>query len=117
MDPLTKLDELLKKFREGGGAERDVALIASWEPLVKRGLLIGDLANHDGVKLWLSEIDKDIEAMNQILLTTDSKTLPDHDRDRLLDRKTLYEKFRDFFHIAHTNLDATVKKIEENLNA
>jgi len=113
VDPLSKIQKLLDKFNQGGTAA-DVATIAAWQKQVERSLLIGDLEQHEGVKLWLKEIQNDLDDMSFLLLHADSKALPDAGRDRLLDRKVLYEKFRDFFHIASTSLNATVKEIDSN---
>jgi hypothetical protein len=113
MDPLSKIDQLQQKF--AGALPEDKAAVDQWERDLHRDLITADLANHEAMKRLLAGLRKDIDDMDHLLRTADSQTLPDIARDRVLDRKHLFTVFVDFFAIAQSNLDATVKKIDDNL--
>lgn len=114
MDPLAQLDQLKKKF--AGAHPEDTAAIDQWEKDLHRDLITKDLADHESMQRLLAGLERDIADMDTLLLNADSARLPDAQRDRVLDRKSLYAHFTGFFHIAKQNLDATVKKIADNLN-
>lgn len=115
MDPLSKIEQLKDKFARADAG--DQATIAQWETDVRRALLTIDLESHDGIRMILRKLADDIAEMDELLRTARSDKLSDHERDRVIDRKQLYEWFRRLFHSAKAGLDATVKSIDENLSS
>lgn len=114
MDQLSKIERLKQKFAAADAA--NLATIAGWEEQVKQALIVADLGKHQAIRDFLAHLEEDIRDMRSLLESADSSQLPDKQRDRVLDRKALYERFANLFHIAQSNLDATMKEIEDNLS-
>jgi len=95
------MDELLQNILEKKAQYRleDLPTIEAWEEKAKEILLKEGIAGSDAVKYLVDSMNSDIEKMNSILLTAPSHVLPDTQRDRMIDKKELYEKIVSYFDI------------------
>lgn len=107
MNLLSKLSKLKELFFNGD--PQDVDAIDSWVNEAKRLMLLKSLFEHDGVKYVYEIFNSEIIKINEALLKSDSKSLSDKERDRLIDRRDLAQKYVNLF----TNLDEQVEKLEE----
>lgn len=114
MQILDKLNELKNRFVGGKADEQDVALIDAWIEKAKQLFILNSLKDHDGIKYVLEIYQNEIERINDQLLKSDSKSLPDQQRDRLLDRKEMYQKHLNLFLPIEAELEELEKKIDEN---
>lgn len=110
-----KIGKLIKKFREGGADSQDVSTLESWEGEAKRLFLLKSLKDHDGVKYLLGIFTSDVKKIDELLKTSYSKELPDKERDRLLDRKALAEKYLNLLVPVESELEQLEAKIDEEL--
>jgi hypothetical protein len=106
---LDKLQQLKDRFVGGRADAQDVVAIDGWITEAKRLLLLQSLAKHDGIKYVLQIFESEVEKINAMLLGSDSKSLPDRERDRLLDRRDLAQKYLDLFKPVESDLE----KLEE----
>lgn len=115
MEPklLQKLDRLKKAFQEGDDSSQWT--IGEWEEQAKTALLKDNLLEHDGVKMIVSHITQEVADINEVLISTSSKDLPDTDRDRLLDIKKFYSWFLTFFSEAKEDIKRIEKNVDNNL--
>ena len=107
MNLLSKLTKLRELF--SGGDPQDEATVNSWLIEAKRLMLLKSLFEHDGVKYVYEIFNSEIEKINEALLKSDSKSLSDKERDRLIDKRDLAQKYVGLF----TNLDEQIEKLEE----
>ena len=66
----------------------------------------------------LDKLTEDLNGIDELLLTAQSDQLSDKQRDRILDKKTLYQWFTGFFKDTETemkSLDKTIDEEEEHL--
>lgn len=87
-----KLAELREKYANPVGPDV-TEYVDSLEKAYQKAAIRNHLASHEAMKPIKAQIKRDIDDMGQLLLSADSKTLPDSERDRVLDRKKLYEWF------------------------
>lgn len=109
---LSLLSELKSKFLGLRGEQQDIDTIDSWIREAKRLLLLKSLKEHDGIKYIIEVFESEVILINQKLLDSDSKVLPDYERDRLIDRKVLAKKYLDLF----TNLDEDLSTLEDRVD-
>ena len=75
----------------------DNSQIDGWIIEAKRLFLLQSLKEHDGIKYLLEIFESEVAKINDNLLKADSKTLSDYERDRLLDRRDLAQKYLNLF--------------------
>ena len=114
-DIIDDIGRLAKKFSDYRSSESDFRVIAQWKDTATRALLIENLLEHDGVRMLVAKIDEEIRQMDILLMSADSKTLPDLQRDRVLDRRDMYIWFRSFFRDAQKDLSLVRKEVGDNL--
>lgn len=107
MNLLSKLENLKEKF--AGGDPQDTSVIDAWMGEAKRLMLLKSLFGHDGVKFVYDIFDSEIKKINEALLKSDSKSISDKERDRMIDKRDLAEKYVNLFN----NLDDRIEKLEE----
>lgn len=110
---LAKIDELRKKL--SGSGKGDYESFLEWEAATKRALLTLDAAKHEGVKAILDMIDEKVLDIAYRLEREKSATLPDKDRDNLIDFKNFMLWFRGLFQEAKQNLKEVGESVDEEL--
>lgn len=113
---LEKISELKKKFSGSKADYQDLKTIDNWLDRAKQLFLLKSLKDHDGIKYVLEIFQSEINKINEQLVKADSKTLPDYDRDRLLDRKDLAQKYLNLFVPVDSELEKLEEKIDEEIN-
>jgi hypothetical protein len=106
---LDKIQELLNKFRAGRASNEDVSVIGGWYEEAKKLLLLQSLKDHSGVKYILEVFQSEDVRISQRLNSEYSKTLPDDERDRLIDRRDLARKYINLF----VDIDKKLEVLEE----
>jgi uncharacterized protein YnzC (UPF0291/DUF896 family) len=112
MTILDKIKSLRDKFWGSGADPQDVVVIDGWMEEAKRLFIIKSLKNHDGIKYVLDIFEKEIEKINEQLQKSYSKDLPDKERDRLLDKKDLAQKYLNIF----LGVDEQLEELEESVD-
>jgi len=112
-DLLNKLDKLYSKFLNPEFPQ-DKELIQEWRKIVSKAILVEQLITHDGIKMFLEELKEDIKIINEGLLTLDSNSLNDIKRDRLLDKKKIYQGIIGFFTVNYEEIKGIEQKVIEN---
>ena len=92
----------------------DQGVIDGWYSEAKRLLFLDNLKGHKGIKLILDTYTKDLADMNLLLLQVSSKEMSDKERDRMIDRRNMYQKFVDMFEDVEKDLE-TIKDQMDNL--
>ena len=92
----------------------DKAQIAVWRKTVQDAMLMDSLRKHEGIIMIIEKLTKDIEEINEILISQDSSELTDKRRDRQIDRRTLNYWFLSLF-IGDDEIVEVEKKVNENL--
>lgn len=118
MNILDRISQLATKFN----SERyfnEQQIFSQWSSEATKALLIKDLSQHDGVKGIISRLEAEVEEMNLLLKNSDSKALPDNQRDRVLDKRNLYTWFLSYFSDAGKSLARIEEQVvaNEKLNA
>lgn len=106
---IDKILELRKKFSDWRSDVQDVRTIDGWLEEAKRLMLLKSLKEHDGVKYVLEIFEGEISKINEVLNKSYSKDLKDIERDRLLDKRNLAEKYVGLF----KDIDVKLEAIEE----
>lgn len=109
---MTLLDKILAlkdRFLNHKADPQDVNTIEAWYGEAKRLFLIKSLKDHDGVKYVLGIFKGEVEKINAKLKDSYSKDLPDHERDRLLDKRDLAQKYVNLFE----DVENDIGKLEE----
>lgn len=110
---LDQLQRLKDRFSEAGSDPDNLSQIDAWMKSAENALIIRHLAEHEGMKPILSALKSDVADMNTLLRNADSQTLNERQRDRVLDRRNLYESFIHYFDEAQ----GTIQSVEEHINA
>ena len=111
---LDKLNDLRNQFLGSRADNQDVAEIEGWIDSAKRLFILKSLKDHDGIKYVLAIFQSEIESINNQLLKADSKILSDYQRDRLLDKRELAQKYLDLFIPVEGRLEDLEKKVDDN---
>lgn len=109
---LDKLQALRDKFFGNHADPQDVSVIDSWIEQAKRLLLMDNLKGHDAMKYVLGIFSGEVMKINQRLQNTYSKDMPDIERDRLLDKRNLAQKYLNLF----SGVEEELKVLEENVD-
>jgi len=97
MTILDKLIELKDRFLKGHADPQDISSIDGWVEEAKRLLILDNLKGHSGIKYVLEIFSSEVQKINQQLTNSYSKELPDSERDRILDRRELAQKYLNLF--------------------
>lgn len=109
MTLLDKIQSLKDRFFGSRADPRDISTIGSWEAEAKRLFLLQSLKGHDGVKYVLEIFKGEVNKINEIINKSYSKDLKDTERDRLLDKRDLAQKYLNLFE----NVDEDISKLED----
>lgn len=109
MNLLDKIIALKNKFIGSGIEPQDVATIDGWMVEAKRLLLLQSLKGHDGIKYVLEIFRSEISRINGLLQNSYSKDLKDSERDRLLDKRDLAQKYLNLF----DPIESELSRLEE----
>ncbi|MDP1570807.1 MAG: hypothetical protein Q8L86_12485 [Vicinamibacterales bacterium] len=107
--------EALKKKYANPATPDTFQEIADIEKSLHEAILRNHLASHEGFKPFLKWVLAEIKNIDSSLVSSDSKRLPDHERDRILDAKKLYESFVGFFGDTATILRSLEAEIDQHL--
>ncbi len=106
---LDKLTQLKDKFFKGRADAQDISAIDGWVIEAKRLFLLKSLKDHDGVKYVLETFHSEVDKINDKLKNSYSKDLSDKERDRLLDKRDLAQKYMNLF----DHVEEDLEKLEE----
>lgn len=106
---LQKIQKLKDRFVKFRGDSRDVVQIDGWMGEAKRLFLLKSLKDHDGIKYVLEIFEGEIAKINETLKKSYSKDLKDTERDILLNRRDLAQKYVNLF----SGVDEQLDKLEE----
>lgn len=109
---LEKIQELYKKFSIGRADPQDLGSIDGWLTEAKRLLLLKSLKEHAGVQYVCDVFESEIKKINTALLNHDSKVLPERERDRMLDKRDLAQKYLNLF----IDIDKQLEKLENDVD-
>ena len=104
MTLLDKIQSLKDKFFGSRADPQDISVIASWESEAKRLFLLQSLKGHDGVKYVFEVFKGEVNKINETLNKSYSKDLKDTERDRLLDKRDLAQKYINLFETVEEDL-------------
>lgn len=115
---LDKIKQLKEKFTNPAYND-DVVQIDAWESNLKDLLVRDDLAGKPSIMQILKRFSDEVADMNSLLLHADSKLLSDGERDRVLDKRKLYQDFLGLFNPEELSkaIQAVDKDIDEELQA
>lgn len=113
---LDKLERVKKKFLSPSTPDT-FDIIQGWDESIAVEILKGNLAEHDGMKPFLKQLERDVKEMENALKTADSKALPDSQRDRLLDRLNLYRQFVSYLSGSEARLRSLEAELDTQLKA
>jgi hypothetical protein len=114
----TKILNKISKLKQHlFGTDRDDHLeeVASWEDRAKKALLVNNLLEHEGIKIIVENVTADISALNARLQTEKADTLPDAQRNALIDVRDYMEWFLNIFTTAKSDLIEIEKDVDNNL--
>jgi hypothetical protein len=110
---IEKILELKKRFINGRADPSDTNTIDGWFEQAKRLMLLKSLKDHDGIKYVLEIFEGEINKINEQLNKSYSKDLKDTERDRLLDKRDLAQKYVSLF----KNVEEDIEKIESMVDS
>src|SRR3990167_2805151 len=108
-----KTERLLEKFH--GGRQDFISQISEWRNEYRKAIIVANLQDHAVIKSFASKLFDEIEGMNYRLQNEKSDKLPQEERDRLLDKRSLYEEFVYLFVDAKKKVASIENAINENL--
>ena len=112
MTLLDKIQQLKDKFTGPRIDPIDSSLIGSWEAEAKRLFLLQSLKGHDGIKYVLEIFKGEVNKINELLNKSYSKDLKDIERDRLLDKRDLAQKYLNLFE----NVEDDISRLEDTVD-
>ena len=113
---LDKIIELRDRFRKGHADPQDISSIDSWYEEAKRLFLLKSLKEHDGVKYLINIFGSEVGKINELINKSYSKDLKDTERDRLLDRRDLAQKYLDLFVHVEDDIDRLEELVDKEIN-
>lgn len=111
---LEKILRLLGFFQENRADAQDVGVIQSWESEAKRLFLLKSLKDHDGVKYILDIFEGEVRKINDQLLN--KRQMFEDERYRLLDQRSLAQKYIDLFNGVEDDLEKLEETLDEELS-
>lgn len=112
---LDKIQALKDRFLKGRAEPSNITVIDSWMERAKQLFILKSLKDHDGIKYVLEIFETEVNRINDQLIKADSKTLPDGQRDRLMDRRDLAQKYLNLFNPIDSELQALEEKVDSEL--
>lgn len=111
---LARIDSIKKKYLENF-EDRDKAVVQAWEKTVRDLMVREKLSENPALVEIIRALIGNVKEMNELLLSADSTSLPDKDRNRILDKKRLYVDFIRLFDstVIRTELASVEKSIDE----
>lgn len=109
----SKITKLKNIFVNHHAAADNIAEIESWEKTLQKIRLMDDLKQHAGIKMILIDLDLEVKKISNRIDSEKSNTLPDRERDGLIDKREIFNKFISYFSTA--NLESLEKEIDSNL--
>lgn len=110
---LEKIQQLKDKFIKGKADNTDVNVIDGWYEEAKRLMLIQSLKNHDGVKYVIEIFKNEVDKITEKIDKSYSKDLKDTERDRLLDRRDLAQKYLNLFDGVENDLERLEELVDK----
>jgi predicted nucleotidyltransferase len=107
---LDKITALEDKYSDAFDAD----LLRTWYADAKKFLLVESLANHDAIKFLLDRFQNTVTLINQRLLGSMSKELPDRERDLMMIRRDFYQDFVNFFQENAAGVEALEREVENS---
>jgi DNA-binding NarL/FixJ family response regulator len=115
MTIIEKIQALKERFAGNRSDPQDVGIIDGWMQEAKRLMLLKSLKDHDGVKYVFNVFNSEIEKINEVLRSKYSKDLKDSERDRLLDKRELAQKYVSLFSGVEEELEQLEDIIDNEL--
>lgn len=115
-DLIDKIEKLEKKFADPN-YNYESTMFKAWKEQATRDALILNLREHEAVKWLIAALRKEVDEMNAVLSRSRSASLPDRERDRIMDRRDMYQWFLTFFDLADMSQKALEKQVDQNLAA
>lgn len=112
MTIIEKIQALRQKYVDWRADALDVYVIDGWMEEAKRLMLIKSLKDHDGVKYVFGVFEGEIKKISETLNKSYSKDLKDIERDRLLDKRDLAQKYVNLF----KGVDEELDRLEETVD-
>ncbi len=109
---LDKIQQLRDKFIGGRADPQDISVIDGWYDEAKRLFLLQNLKGHDGIKYVLEIFRSEVDKLTEKIDKSYSKDLKDTERDRLLDRRELAQKYLNLF----DPIEDELEKLEEQVD-
>lgn len=109
---LDKIIALKDRFFKGHADPQDINVIDGWYLEAKRLFLLQSLKGHDGIKYVLEIFRTEVKQITEKIDKSYSKDLKDTERDRLLDRRDLAQKYLNLF----DNIEDNLSKLEEQVD-
>lgn len=85
-----------------------------WEREVSDLLLVSSVAESEAVKKLVVELKHIVDEIDDVLVRADSKTLPEYERDILLERKRIHNRVISYFDTSR--LSEIEKEVDSNLH-
>ena len=111
-DNLLKKLELLKIKITDQSSQRE---IFGWEDQARNYLVVLSLKENKGIKIIFDRFASELLNIRELLLNADSKLLSENQRDRVLDRKAMYERFLSLFADSEKGLADLEKKVDNEI--
>lgn len=103
-----KLKELSVEF-----SDNDKKTISSWEVQFRDSRLIADLSDHDGMKMFIEMLEKQVKDIDSVLCG--KRDLTEEDRRDFWRIKDINNKIINFFAVAKSNKIRIEKKVNEEI--
>ena len=110
---LDKIQQLKDRFLGGKADPQDISIIDGWMEEAKRLFLLQSLKGHDGIKYVLEIFKSEVEKLTEKIDKSYSKDLKDTERDRLLDRRDLAQKYLNLFEPIESELERLKEQVDK----
>lgn len=116
---LDKIAELKDLLGDNAAYSSDLEQVDAWKKEIADLVSRETLAENDALQNILKEYEKEIENIDDALRTKDSQSLPSDQRDRLIDKKILYESFIKRFNLTdiRSQIETVDKAVSENITS
>lgn len=108
------LQDKIQALRNKYQLPEDNQQIEVWEQEAARLLLVASIVDTEAIQNLVKELQREVDDMDSVLVRANSKMLPPHERDVLLERKQLFLRVISYF-IPNKRLKELEGEIDENL--
>lgn len=108
------VEKLLEKFHGSPRADF-VSQIGQWRDEYRKAVITANLQEHDVIKSFAAKLFDEIETINYRLQNERSDMLTQDARDRLLDKRSLFEEFLYIFIGAKKKVASISDAVNANL--